>query len=127
VTAALRVTLAALVLATGFAACGQGSCSFPPVKASPAEGIVVAVDSTGLTDVRSFSLRQSDGSTVFFQVGQLDNATAFPPGHLKEHQASASPIRVWFTVRNRLDLIAYRLEDATDVPATEQPVSFSCG
>ena len=127
-TAAIRAALAAIVAATVLVACGgRGSCTFPPVKASPVEGVVIAVDASGLTDVRAFTLRQADGSTVVFQVGQLDNATAFPPGHLKEHQASASPIRVWFTVRNGRDLVAYHLDDAEGAAATEEPVSFACG
>ena len=126
--AAVARALAAALLATALAACGgQGSCSFPPVTASPVDGVVIAVDSTGLTDVRSFTLRQADGSTVVFQLGALDDATSFPPGHLKEHQASASPVRVWFTVRNGRELVAYHLDDAQDAPATEQPISFACG
>ena len=123
----LRAAAAGVLLASTLGACGQRSCSFPPVSASPVDGLIIAVDAIGLTDVRGFTLRQADGSTVGFQVGQLDNPTEFPPGHLKEHQASASPIRVWFRVDQGRNLIAYHLEDAEGVPATEEPVSSACG
>jgi hypothetical protein len=126
VTALARIALGAVLLAGSLGACGNGSCSFPPVSSSPIDGVVVGVDSTGLTDVHGFTVRQSDGSSVVFQVGQLDDAVAFPPGHLKEHQATASPVRVYFRVANGRDLVAYHIEDASGAPATQTPISFAC-
>ena len=122
--ARLGLVLAIAVLPS---ACGQGSCTFPPVTGSPVDGVVIQVDATGLTDVQGFSLRQSDGSTVAFRMGTLDDPTVFSPGHLKEHQATASPVRVWFKVQNGRDLVVYHLEDPEGTPTDTAPVSFSCG
>ena len=44
-------------------------------------------------------------------LGTLDNATEFPPGHLKEHQASADPVLVFFREENG-KLVVYHIEDA---------------
>jgi hypothetical protein len=32
-----------------------------------------------------------------FRLDRLENGTAFPPGHLAEHQATAEPVRVWYS------------------------------
>jgi len=84
-----------------------------PAPTSPVTGVVIAVDSAGLADVRSFTLRTSSGFAYEFQVGPLENATEFPLGHLGEHLASSEPVRVWFRdeAGGRL---AYRIEDAGD-------------
>lgn len=63
-------------------------------------GVVVAVDNEGLTDVRSFKLRLGDVVSDFV-VGELENASEFPPAHLLEHQATAQPVRGWEGVRTR--------------------------
>jgi hypothetical protein len=75
------------------------------------DGVVVAVDAVSLTDVRGFTLRTSDGESVDFELGALENATQFSPSHLKEHQATSEPIRVWFRVEHGAR-VAYRIEDA---------------
>lgn len=73
-------------------------------------GVVVDVDARSLTDVRAFKLRLGD--VVFdFQVGELDNADQFPPGHLLEHQATAERVRVFYRLEGE-ERVAYRLEDA---------------
>lgn len=74
-------------------------------------GVVTAVDSAGLADVRSFTIRTDDGRTMTFALGPLENATEFPPGHLGEHLASSEPIRVWFRDDDG-GQVAYRIEDA---------------
>jgi hypothetical protein len=79
-------------------------------------GVVVFVDSVSLTDVRRFAIRTSDGRTVFFAVGQLENGAQFPPGHLGEHEATASPIRVTYRDENG-EHVAVRLEDAAAPPS----------
>jgi hypothetical protein len=81
------------------------------VPDSPVAGIVVAVDSVGLDQVRGFTLRTNDGETIEFALGTLENATDFPPGHLKEHQATSSPVLVFFRPENGA-LVVYRIEDA---------------
>ena len=46
-----------------------------------------------------------------FSLERLENGATFPPGHLVEHQASASPVRVWYRADGGV-LYAIRLEDA---------------
>lgn len=104
------VLLAIVVLA----ACGPGAVATPEVR-SPVDGVVVAVDARSLTDVRGFTLRTAGGQSFDFTLGDLENATHFTPSHLKEHQATSLPIRVWFMVQDG-ERIAYRLEDAPVLP-----------
>lgn len=93
------------------------TCACEPIPASPVDGVVVQVDATGLTDISGFDLRTPLYPVyLHFILGPLENATQFSPGHLKAHQASASPVRVYF-VRNGQDLVVYRLEDAP-LPST---------
>jgi hypothetical protein len=74
-------------------------------------GVIVGVESEGLDRVRGFSLRTTDATIVVFAIGVLENAAAFPPGHLVEHQATAQPIRVWYRTVGDTK-VAIRLEDA---------------
>ncbi len=48
---------------------------------------------------------------ISFRIGVLENGAEFPPGHLAEHLASSTPVRVFFRVEGP-DLIVYRIEDA---------------
>lgn len=79
-------------------------------------GVVVAVDSVSLTNVRGFTIRTPDGRTVEFRVGQLENGAQFPPGHLGEHQATAVPIVVTYRDESGAH-VAIRLEDAPPAAA----------
>ncbi len=88
-----------------------GSPAAAPVPGSPVAGIVVAVDSAGLGQVKGFTLRTNVGDATVFTFGTLENADEFPPGHLKEHQATAAPILVFFRVEGD-QLVVYRIEDA---------------
>jgi hypothetical protein len=89
---------------------GPGGSGGPPGTESVV-GVVTEVDATSLSDVCCFTLRTSDGQTLMFELGQLQNGVDFPPGHLAEHQATATPIRVWW--KAGLDSrLAIRLEDA---------------
>jgi hypothetical protein len=81
------------------------------IPTSPVAGIVIAVDSAGLDQVKGFTLRTNDGSSVVFTLGTLENGDEFPPGHLKEHQAAASPVLVFFRQENG-QLVVFRIEDA---------------
>lgn len=74
-------------------------------------GIVVAVEATSLTSVQGFSIRTADGRTVDFRVGALENASAFPPGHLSEHRVSLVPIQVTYVDRDGAH-VAVALVDA---------------
>jgi hypothetical protein len=92
----------------------SGQTPTPSGPVSPVDGIVTSIEAAGLTKVTGFTLRTRAGQTLTFSIGQLENGAQFPPGHLAEHQATAAPVRVWFTTENGR-LVAYRLEDA---PAT---------
>ena len=83
-------------------------------------GLVVAVDSTGLTNVRGFSIRTNDGRTVAFKVGILENGAEFPPGHLLEHAATGVRVVVTYRQENG-ELVAIRLDDATGVSTAAPP------
>jgi hypothetical protein len=63
-------------------------------------GIVVSVNATSLTSVQGFSIRTSDGRTIDFRLGALENAAAFPPGHLAEHKVSLVPVQVTYVDRD---------------------------
>ena len=94
----------------------RASCActptLPPAEVqSPVDGIVIAVDASGLTQVHGFTLRTSDGSTLDFKLGTLENATEFSPSHLAEHQATSIQVRVYFLDQNG-ERVVYRLEDA---------------
>ena len=114
------IVLVALVGLSIFAPVRLCGCSPPapptPDVTSPADGVVIAVDAASLTDVRAFTLRTSGGFAFEFKLGTLENATEFSPSHLKEHQATSAPIRVWFRVENGVR-VAYRLDDAPEVPS----------
>ena len=83
----------------------------PGLPPSPVVGVVVLVDSTGLDEVQSFTIRADDGRQWEFRVGVLENPTEFPPSHLAEHRATTVPVRVFFTFDGS-ELIAHRIEDA---------------
>jgi hypothetical protein len=74
-------------------------------------GVVVGVEATGLTSVQGFSIRTSDGRTVDFRIGTLENGATFAPGHLAEHRVSLVPVRVTYVDENGAH-VAVRLEDA---------------
>ena len=119
-SARVALFVPALVLVLALAACGRpvaslsggpsGSLSGGP-PASPVVGVLVSVDSHGLADVRGFDLRLEDGRVLNFTLGVFENPTEFPPGHLAEHLASSSPIRVFFRSEAG-GLVVYRIEDA---------------
>jgi len=104
--------LFAAYLAWAWAIC---ACSTPTMPPSPVEGVVVAVDSAGLGQVKGFSLRTPDRVTLTLVMGALENAAEFSPSHLAEHQVSSEPVRVSYRVENGV-LVVYRLEDVPRDP-----------
>lgn len=105
------VVLVAIVAVTGGAAIllGGGGGPIPPASpsssgssgggvtpTSPIVGVIVAVDSRGLDDIRAFSLRTGDGVILEFDLREMRGTATFPLGHLAEHQATAEPVRVSF-------------------------------
>lgn len=104
------VGIAWLLLPRATCACPPPASAAPP--ASPVDGVVVAVDSAGLGQVRGFTLRASGSGLDFdFRLGLLENATAFSPSHLSEHMATSEPIRVWYRLEDGMP-VAFRVEDA---------------
>ena len=91
-------------------------------------GVIVGVQATSLTDVQGFTLRTTDGDSVQFAIGDLENGSQFPPGHLVEHQSTAQPIRVWYRTEDGVK-VAIRLEDAhlARAPAEDQPPALRTG
>jgi hypothetical protein len=109
------LVLVAVIALTGAAALllGRSSLIDPgaPANATAIDGVIVAVRSEGLDRVDGFDLRTIDHGTLAFTLGDLENGTEFPPGHLVEHQATAQPVRVWYRTEGS-DRVAVRLEDA---------------
>jgi hypothetical protein len=123
--------LACLVTILGMAACsgapivapssgsaGTPSPTSPPVTvsstqgpASPVAGVITAVESAGLNAVHGFTLRTSGEKILHFKLGVLYDPTAFPPGHLAEHQLTGNPVLVFFKPEGT-ELVVYHLEDA---------------
>jgi hypothetical protein len=107
--------LVVVIALTAAAAILLGQTRTPTSTAPPGtiavDGIIVSVDSAGLTDVKGFDLRTADGATLTFSLERLENGATFPPGHLVEHQAGASPVRVWYVTDGGVDY-AIQLEDA---------------
>lgn len=103
----LAATGGATILLSGAGAdLTGGSTDAPSVV-----GVIVGVESEGLDEVRGFSVRTADGTTIAFAIGTLENGASFPPGHLVEHQATAQPVRVWYRTDGETR-VAIRLEDA---------------
>lgn len=114
--------LAAAAIAAILAACSGVPTTAPGsgLPPSPLDGVIVAVDGTGLSSVTGFTLRLASGATIVFELGTLENPTQFPPGHLKEHEATSQPVRVYF-VEGPDGPVVYRLEDAPGSSAPPTP------
>jgi hypothetical protein len=110
--AVLGLLLAVVVLAGCADPAGptQPAGSLPPLV-SPVTGVLTHIESEGLSKVTAFTLRTADGRQTRFEIGVLENGAQFPPGHLAEHMANASPVRVFFRDDGSGRLVAYRLED----------------
>ena len=109
------MVLVVVVAVTGGAAILLSQTSLIDPDGTPddqfVQGVVVAVDGSGLADVRGFTLRRIGGETLEFRIGELENGNEFPPGHLAEHQATAQPVTVYYRMEGD-ELFAVRLEDA---------------
>ena len=97
--------------ASGATSPGPAISGSPNPPAPPVVGQLVKLESEGLTRVRGFSLRTDDGAELEFRLGILENGAEFPPGHLAEHMALGTPIRVFFRLEGD-ERVVYKLEDA---------------
>lgn len=110
----LAVLGAIIILAGGVALfSGNVNQDHQPVgpDAQSVTGVIVAIDSSGLADVRGFTLRLDGGSTMDFLLDRLQSSTTFPPGHFAEHQATAEPVKVWYEGEMGVNY-AIRVDDA---------------
>jgi hypothetical protein len=117
--AAAGVLLLALVVAgcggTAESSVSPATPGGPPASeapvSSPVDGAVIRLQSEGLTRVIGFRLRTDGGREVDFTMGKLENGVEFPPGHLAEHMAAVTRVRVFFRDEAGVHVV-YRLEDA---------------
>jgi hypothetical protein len=86
----------AVLLVAGIALVAIAAVVAAAPRTSVATGVVVAVDSRSLSDVAGFTIRTSEGRTIDFDVGVLQNGAEFPPGHLVEHIVSGVPVVVTY-------------------------------
>ena len=86
----------------------SGSCSEGD-EVSEISGVVVEVESSGLTEVDSFSVRSDERTYEFLVTDETD--LAFPPAHLNEHRVSGEPVAVSF-VRREDEYYALAVDDA---------------
>ena len=82
-----------------------------PSGAATVVGVITHLDQQSLDSVTGLTLRTTDGQTVDFVVGPLENAVEFPPGHLATHQATGQPVRIWYRMQGS-ERVAYRIADA---------------
>jgi hypothetical protein len=94
--------------ASGSPAADSGA---PVELPDPVTGAVIRLDAEGLTRVTGFRLRTDDGTEQDFRIGVLENGAQFPPGHLAEHMATSTRIRVYYR-EEAGERVVFRLEDA---------------
>jgi hypothetical protein len=82
-----------------------------PSGAATVVGVITHLDQQSLDSVSGLTLRTTDGQTIDFAVGPLENAVEFPPGHLATHQATGQPVRIWYRMQGS-ERVAYRIADA---------------
>jgi hypothetical protein len=111
------ITGAAVLIFGGVARSGPSAAPDLPT----AIGVITAVDSAGLSNIKSFTLRQADGSTASFELAKQENAVQFPAGHLQQHLATARLTQVWYRNEGGV-LYAIRLADAP-LPGGSPPAS----
>ena len=100
-----RLSLLGLVLA--LAACGGNG-------EHKANGVIIDVQATSLTELASFTLRTNDGDTLVFYVAPdaaADPVEGFFPSHMRTHAVAAEQVTVTYR-EEQGDLLALRLEHA---------------
>lgn len=102
-----RPALVVILLTVGLAA----TVAWSATRTETACGVVTAIDGQAVTTVAGFTLRTADGRTIAFAVdpGRVE-AGSFPPGHLREHLALASPVCVTYRPGEQ-PAVALRLDD----------------
>lgn len=105
----MALRLAALLLAAAaLVACRQPGQIGPPAP-DRVEGVVIAVDSESLGDVRSFTLKDGD---QIYEIHIADDVDyGFALSHLQEHLTSNEPVAVDLEERDDDKLYALSIED----------------
>jgi hypothetical protein len=82
-----------------------------PAEDAPSEvtGVLLDVDSNGVDDVQSFTLKDGDDTYEIFIADDVDYG--FPLGHLSEHLTSGDPVNVPLEERDG-KLYALSIDDA---------------
>jgi len=94
-----------------------GACSSSQLTAT---GVVIQVTGTSPSAITSFLLHTADNQVLTFVVGPVTfDQKSFPPEHLREHQALASPVIVTYQVQDGKN-VAVKLADAPNVPGPTQ-------
>jgi hypothetical protein len=94
-----------------------GACSSSQLTAT---GVVIQVTGTSPSAISSFLLHTADNQVLTFMVGPVTfDQKSFPPEHLREHQALASPVVVTYEVQDGKN-VALKLADAPGVPRPTQ-------
>lgn len=82
----MRAVLFALVLAVAIGACSD------EVRDEELRGVVIDIDSRGLGDVQSFTLKDLDKTYEIYIDPNI--SYEFPVSHLAAHRAAAEPLLV---------------------------------
>jgi hypothetical protein len=93
----MKKMLAATVTACAlFIACGGGDDMDPNPSSSEAPstltGVITEVESSGLTEVESFTLSVEGETYEIFIADDIE--LGFPPAHLNEHKTTGDPVEV---------------------------------
>lgn len=105
----MRLATFLCVVATIFAACGDDPVPQQEDGATTLEGVVIDVQSGGLNQVTSFTLRHDDEETDIYIIE--DHDYGFPLGHLNEHLSSGGSVIVTGETRDGR-VYADSIEDA---------------
>lgn len=90
----MKKTVAALLMASLFVVACGGDDGKDPQAETPSRltGVITEVDSSGLTDVESFTLSVEGETYKIFLADDIE--LGFPPAHLNEHKTTGDPVEV---------------------------------
>lgn len=108
-----KLTMALLLASVLGIACGGNGAETPEPKPSEAPstltGVITEVESSGLTEVESFTLSVEGETYEIFLADDID--LGFPPAHLNEHKTTGDPVKVDLEDRSG-QLYATSIDDA---------------
>jgi hypothetical protein len=101
-----RYAAVALVLVIAASSCARSEGG--PRGSSVVTGVVVEIESRGLNEVESFTVKTGDRRVKILVDG--DTEFSFTPSHLNEHRATGEPVAVEVDRRSG-DLVALSVQD----------------